>query len=426
MPLSLRESGGKPHRIRAFLATRTLIVVLLVALAGGVGWWARGQFAGDGPFGAGRARSVSRVARGRIEQNVRARGIVKPAPNALVRVGFPFPQDQTRRIARLAAVEGDVVAPGAELAQLDNEDLKASQEKQAAELQTAERRLQALKILEPIEIRRAEAEVAERKAEHEQAERNLERLEVLRGRDLVSAQQREITATDRALAVARAERAAVNVEQVRASLRTEISTLGAQVEQAKAALRAIEIQLRWSTLRSPLTTPAQVYAVHQRQGEITTGQPNAPVLTLLDLSQLQVHLFVDEADFGGVKIGQPTTLRVESYRDKILKGEIVRVLPQPILQENVVYYLAVVEVAADQRTLLRPEMTCLAFVQAGVKEDVLWLPVSAVRSRSEGWYVLRPGSNGPVETSIQIGWRDQERVEIRQGLAEGDEVLLEP
>lgn len=424
MSLSLRESGGTPRRIRSLLEARASIVVIAVVLAGVVGWWARGRFAGRASPVDGLGSSVTRVARGRMEQNVRARGIVKPAPNALVRVGFPFPGDQTRRIVRLAAVEGDVIAPGSELAQLDNADLKASQEQQAAELQVAEQRLQALRILEPIETRRAEAEVAERKAEREQAERTLERIEALRKRDLVSAEQREISATDHALAVARAEGAVVNLEQVRASLRTEISTLGAQVEQAKAALRAIDVQLHWSTLRSPLTTPAQVYAVHQRQGEVTSGQTTAPVLTLLDLNQLQVHLFVDEADFGSLKVGQPVTLRVESFRDKMLKGEIVRVLPQPILQENVVYYLAVVEVAADQRPLLRPEMTCLAFVQAGVKEEVLWLPVPALRSRADGWYVLRPGSNGPVETAVQIGWRDQERVEIRQGLEQGDEVLL--
>lgn len=412
--------------MRMFRGAGTLAIVLLVAGAGAFGWWARGRFAGSGSPSAGPQSPIGRVARGRIEQNIRARGIVKPAPNALIRVGFPFPRDQTRRITRLAAVEGDVVAPGAELAQLDDEDLKASQQEQAANLQVAEQRLQALKILEPIEIRRAEADLAERKAEREQAQRTFERLEALRNRELVSAQQLEIAATDRALAVARAERAAVDLEQVRASLRTQISTLEAQVEQAKAALRAIEVQLRRSTLRSPLTTAAQVYAVHQRQGEVTTGQPNAPVMTLLDLSQLQVHLFVDEGDFGGIQVGQPATLRVESYRDKILKGEIVRVLPEPMLQENVVYYLAVVDVAADQRTLLRPEMTCLAFVQAGVKEAALWLPVAAVRSRATGWYVLRPGSDGPVDTPVQIGWRDEERMEIRQGLKEGDEVLLGP
>lgn len=403
-----------------------LVIVLLVVVAGAFGWWARGRLAGGESSSAGSPVAVSRVARGRIEQNIRARGIVKPAPNALVRVGFQFLQDQTRRISRLVAVEGDMVAPGAELAELDYEDLKASRDRQAAERLAAEQRLHALQILEPIEIRRSEAELAERKAEREQAERNLERLEALRTRQLVSEQEREIAATDRALAAARAERAAVNVEQVRASFRTQIATLEAQVAEVKAALQALDLQLRWSTLRSPLTTRAQVYAVHQRQGEVTTGQPNAPVMTLLDLSQLQVHLFIDEGDFGGIQVGQPATLRVESYRDKILKGEIVRVLPQPILQENVVYYLAVVDVAADQRTLLRPEMTCLGFVQAGVKEAALWLPVAAVRSRADGWYVLRPGSNGPVNTPVQIGWRDQERVEIRQGLREGDQVLLGP
>jgi HlyD family secretion protein/macrolide-specific efflux system membrane fusion protein len=319
-----------------------------------------------------------------------------------------------------------VVAPGAELAQVDQEDLRASLETYSAERQAAERRLEALKTLEPIETRRAEAELAERKAEREQAKRTLERVEALRTREIVSAQQREMAETDHALAAARAERAAVNLEEVRARMRTEISTLGAQLAQAKAALQSIQVQLRWSTLRSPLTMPAQVYAVHQRQGEVTNGQPNAPVLTLLDLSQLQVHLFVDEADFGGIKAGQPATLRVESYRDQILKGTIVRVLPQPILQENVVYYLAVVDVAADQRTLLRPEMTVLGYVQAGVREDVLWLPIPAVRSRADGWYVLRSSSKGFVETPVQIGLRDQERVEIREGLTEGDEVLLEP
>ena len=405
---------------------RTSIVVLVVALAGGLGWWGRGRFAGDNRPAARQASSIARVSRGRIERNIRARGIVKPAPNALVRVGFPFPQDQARRIARLAVVEGDVVGPGAELARIDQEDLNASLEKQTAALQAAERRLEALGILEPIETRRAEAELAERGAEREQARRNLERAEALRTRDIVSTQQRELAETEHALAAARAERAAVDLDEVRARIRTETSTLTAQLGESRAALRSIQVQLRWSTLNSPLRTPAQVYAVHQRQGEVTSGQPNAPVLTLLDLSQLQVHLFVDEADFGGIEVGQAATLRVESYRDQVLKGSVVRLLPQPMVQENVVYYLAIVEVDAGQRALLRPEMTALGYVQAGRRENALWLPIPAVRSRADGWFVLRPSSNGPVETAVHIGLRDQERVEIRHGLEQGDEVLVGP
>jgi hypothetical protein len=71
-------------------------------------------------------------------------------------------------------------------------------------------------------------------------------------------------------------------------------------------------------------------------------------------------------------------------------------------------------------------MTVLAQVQTAVQESALWVPIAAVRSGPEGWYVLRRKTTGPIETPVRIGWKDQGRVEIREGLAEGDEVLLGP
>ncbi len=105
-----------------------------------------------------------------------------------------------------------------------------------------------------------------------------------------------------------------------------------------------------------------VFAVHQRTGELTSNPPNAPVLTLLDPRQLQVHLYVDEADFGKARLDQEVKLRVEAHAGETVQGKIVRLLPQPILQENVVYYLAVVEVDEAKRSLLRSEMTTLAHI----------------------------------------------------------------
>jgi len=198
------------------------------------------------------------------------------------------------------------------------------------------------------------------------------------------------------------------------------------MRQSTTALQGIEVQIRWRELRSPLTVPAQVFAVHQRQGELASGQPNLPVLTLLDPSQLQAQLYIAEADFGRIQLEQPVTLRATSYPDRVLRGRILRLLPQPVLQDNVVYYLAVVEVDPEQRALLRVDMSVTAYIQAGVKENVLWLPLAAIRSRPDGWYVLRRGPAGPVDTPVGIGWQDQGRVEIREGLAEGDEVLLQP
>ena len=149
------------------------------------------------------------------------------------------------------------------------------------------------------------------------------------------------------------------------------------------------------------------------------------MLTLLKSNELQVHLYVDEADFSKVQSGQEATLQIEAHAGERVTGKVVRLLPQPILQENVVYYLALVDVNDAHRGLLRAEMTTLAFVQVGSNDPVLWVPSAALRSQPDGWYVRRLTTAGPVETAVQIGTRSEGRVEIRGGVAEGTEVLLD-
>ena len=112
-------------------------------------------------------------------------------------------------------------------------------------------------------------------------------------------------------------------------------------------------------------------------------------------------------------------------RAKPSKAESFGFCPKLILQENVVYYLAVVEVDEAKRSLLRSEMTTLAHIQVGNKEPTLWLPLTAVKSKADGWYVRLMTGGGPVERTVQIGGRSEGRVEIRAGLVEGDEVLLD-
>jgi RND family efflux transporter MFP subunit len=211
---------------------------------------------------------------------------------------------------------------------------------------------------------------------------------------------------------------------VKARSQTDIATLDAQLRQANAAIRSVEIQIEWGALHAPFD--GIVFTVHQRPGELSSNQPGSPVLTLLKANDLQVHLYVDEADFGNVREGQEVTLQLEAHAGERVRGSIVRLLPQPILQENVVYYLALVGVNAAHRSLLRAEMTSLAFIQVGSSEPRLWVPAAALRSKADGWYVQRVTSSGPVETMVQIGARSEGRVEVRSGVTEGTEVLLNP
>jgi HlyD family secretion protein/macrolide-specific efflux system membrane fusion protein len=359
-----------------------------------------------------------------MEQTVKARAIVKPAPNALVRVGFPMPKDVSRRISRLAVVEGDTVKAGAVLAELDHEDLKAAVRQLAAESDVVERQLQALRRMEPLDIRLAETAVAESRAQLDLAQSTMDRVDQLFKKSIASKQDWDAAVNELSVAKAKHDHAQTSQENIKAKYFTDIDTAQARINTTKASMESVEVQIRWSVLTSPID--GQVFAVHQRQGELTSNQPQSPVVTLLDTRGLQLHLFLDEADFGGIQAGQAVTFRLDAHPDRMFDGKIARILPQPILQENVVYYLAVVDVNGQQSTLLRPEMTALAYVRIGVREGVLRLPSSAVKSRSDGWYVLRLDGDRAVETPVQVGWRDETGVEIREGLQEGDVVMLSP
>jgi len=397
----------------------------LVALAGWAGWLLRGKLADRGPSpGEQTGERTVAVTRGRMEQLVKARGIVKPAPHALVRLGFPMPKDVARRISRLKLVEGDKVRAGDVLAELDDADLKATLRDLQAQVEVFRRRLESLRTMEPIEVRVAESVCAENKAQLDHCQRVYQRLEKLGPNSAASTLEWETALTNRDVALAKLASSEAALQQVRDKFLTEIRFVEAQIAQAEAAIENVNVQIAWSTLRSPID--GDVFAVNQRQDELTSNNPAAPVLTLLDHTQLQLHLYVDEVDSGRIKPGQAVTFRVDAHPGETLKGTILRLLPQPILQENVVYYLAVVDVAEAQRSLLRAEMTALAHIRAAENENALLLPLDAVRSGTEGYYVRRKTPAGAVETPVRIGWKDEGRVEIREGLTEGDEVVLEP
>ena len=393
-----------------------------VTIVAAIGWVARGAWQGSGADSSvAPGPSIARVTRGPIEQIVRARGIVKPAPNALVRVGFPMPKDVSRRIRTLRVIEGDTVMAGALLAELDTADLAASLQQLRGEAAVVQRRLDALRALEPRELYLAETVRDQAVAQADLASRNLERGTQLKAKSLLPEQELEALASDAKVARARLANAEAGLTQLATKFKTDIATLEAQLQQAQAAVRNAEVQMEWGALRAPFD--AVIFAVHQRPGELSSNQPGAPVLTLLKADELQVHLYVDEADFGKVRTGQPVSLQIEAHPGESVKGTIVRLLPQPILQENVVYYLALVEVHDAQRSLLRAEMTTLAFIETGSGDPVLWVPAAALRSRNGAWYVMRRGPEGPFETPVQIGMRNEGRVEIRGGLAEGAEVI---
>ena len=117
-------------------------------------------------------------------------------------------------------------------------------------------------------------------------------------------------------------------------------------------------------------------------GQTVAASLQAPTLFTIaeDLSKMQVHAAVSEADVGRLEPGMPGTFVVDAYPDAKFKGIIRQIRDAPQTLQNVVTYDAVVDVDnADFR--LKPGMTAnVTFVYAE-RKGVLRIPSAALRFR---------------------------------------------
>ncbi len=152
---------------------------------------------------------------------------------------------------------------------------------------------------------------------------------------------------------------------------------------------------------------------------------NAPTfVTIIDLNRLQVDAFVDEVDIGQVRVGQQAAFTVDTFPAREFRGRIVAIYPNAVIQENVVNYDVVVEIASDYNDLLRPEMTASVTISLESRSNVLAVPTTAVKRERGKNIVWIPTDGGPEPREIKVGWKDGQWIEIVAGLDEGETVLL--
>jgi len=122
---------------------------------------------------------------------------------------------------------------------------------------------------------------------------------------------------------------------------------------------------------------------------------------------------------------------VDTYPDRTFAGRIQRVHPQPINRDNIVYYLAVVQLTPQDAEVLKPEMTTHVRIIYERKDYVLTAPNAALKfeeGRQVAYVVV--GENKVEKAEIRSGVRGEERTEILAGLREGDlvatKIILPP
>ncbi|WP_020650262.1 HlyD family secretion protein [Solimonas variicoloris] len=243
------------------------------------------------------------------------------------------------RIAELKVREGDTVAAGQVLAQLEDAQLRAKLgQAQAAvaaleaQHQAAQTGLQALREQVPLQIaqadaavRQARATLAKARAAAEQNRRDAQRLEELAQRGTAPAQRAELARlaavaaeADAAAAEAAQQRGArvadearLGPQRVRAQ-EDQVRALEAQLGQARAALAEAQSVVDDLTIRAP---GAGVVTTRIRdRGEVVGA--GGPLLEIVDLDRLYLKAYVPESSIGRLRLGLPAQIYTDALPDQ--------------------------------------------------------------------------------------------------------------
>jgi len=396
---------------------RTLIAVLVVAAAGVGLWWGYGRGADSENPGS----ATAQVSRRDFTSTVLATGAVKPRVGAEVRVGARI----SGKVERLHANIGTVVKKGQVIAELEKVDLEAIVAQRRAELQLAEAKHSAVATLRPQEIERAEADVAQREATLRLAKKELVRQEDLLKKDFTSQQAKDQAQERFSVATAQVALARKTLGLAKTGYTEDLKQVRADVARTQAALAYATAQLGYATITAPIS--GAIASVSTQEGETVAAGLNAPTfVTIIDLSRLQVDAYVDEVDIGKVHPGQKAVFSVDAFPAREFEGKIVAIYPKAVIQENVVNYDVVIEIAGPYDGLLRPEMTASVAISLEKREQVLAVPAMAVKRERGKNIVYIASEAGPESREIKVGWKDGQWIEIAAGLDEGQAVLLEP
>jgi HlyD family secretion protein len=280
----------------------------------------------------------------KIEAWVRAPGRITPVTQVQVS------SNVTGRVAELAVREGQQVEKGELLLRLDDERYRSLVQQFRAQIESGK-------------AQRALAEAEER-----EAKQNLERTEKLSTEGLASEQQ--LTAA----------RTRADVTSARVMAARE------EVRRADAALEQSEKDLRETVFLAPM--PGIVTSLNVEVGEnVITGTMNNPgtvILTISDLSAMEVETEVDETDVIDVRVGQPARVLVDALPETTLAGVVTRVGQSgrgrsSAQQEATNFEVAVLLDAPPD--VLRPGMNADVEIQTGTRKDALAVPLQALTAR---------------------------------------------
>jgi HlyD family secretion protein len=340
---------------------------------------------------------VEEVKKQNLTSIISASGEVKPRKNVNISAHIPG------RVVKIGVKEGQYVKKGDLLLKLDSTQYEANVERDKATISS----LQA-------DFIQAEAKLKRDKQAYERAKS-------LHKEQLISDEQLENAKTQYEISLA-------NVQAIKH-----------RIEQAKASLQSSLDNLNKTIYHSPID--GVITSLRIEEGEVViTGTMNNPgtiLMTIADLSVMEVEVEVDETDVVNVEVGQEAEVKVDAFPDLIIKGEVTEVGSSALTKlgtaraEEAKDFKVVITLINPPKNL-KPGLSASADIITARKENVLAIPISALVLREdkekkkeiEGVYIVKNGR--AYFQSVEKGIMGEMMLEIKSGLKEGQKVVVGP
>jgi HlyD family secretion protein len=430
-----------------------VIVVLLLTAALGFTLWSRNASDPEVTY------MTAPAERGRLQRFISATGKVHAV--ATVSVGSQV----SGRIQEVLVDFNDEVERDQPIARLDAHLFEARRDGAQAALVRAQANVEIREAgvarargalgYEEAQIAVLSARVARAEAAHEEAESALSRNKTLMQRGVVSDEDLDQvrSAFSRALADLQAAQAELAAQQQRISTaqaelqqaQAELANAQAMVPQEQAALELASAELEQTIIRSPIDGVVLERLIEP--GQTVAASLEAPKLFTIarDLSRMEVHTSVNEADIGEVAVGQQARFTVDAYPDRQFGGVVTGIRISPESEANVVTYKTLLAADNPDRLLL-PGMTASVRIRVMESPEVLKVPLAALRyaptaggtahtgdaaannapAAADQGAVWTLGSDGePTPVSVRLGQRDLDSAAVDDGpLTPGQAVIV--
>ncbi len=358
---------------------------------------------------------LAKVTRGDVTRSVVATGTIEPITKVEVK------SKASGIVEKLLVDINSRVHKGQELAELDQEEIRAEVDAQRAQLAAAQANVATYQAnIEQDKVNAAAPDLPMYKT-------TLDRTLQMQKEGVVSQQALDNADRDYLAALNKrdAARAQIGVDTAR------LKQARAQVLQNQASLQQLEEQLSYTTILAPMDgviLSRDVEIGDAVSSILVLGSTATLIMTEGDTTKVYVKGKVDEADIAHVYLGQPARIKVESFRDRTFQGKVTKIAPLGVAKDNVTTFE--VRVSIDNPNgELKANMTANAEILLDEHRSVLTVPENAVTyDNSKNAFVNVPDrsqKDGMRKTQVTVGLSNGSVTEIVSGLKEGDPVVLQ-